>query len=455
MPIARISLMQLCRRWGLVALALLTLLVGQAQQLGRINYEDWKLETAEEFNTPLDTAALGQRWRYYFPWGRTIGPLEAQYYTSQAVSGGSGVLNLSAQRLATPIAGNYKSMNYTSGMLMSRRVAPDSLTLQGCNPGREGYSYGLFEIRCRQPRDDNSFPAFWLYGGAPDEVDIFEASPYHFSSTCQVKPSSYWRPTRTATDFCSCYYYDEDPAGNLSQQFHTYGFAWLPNEITFYYDGVPIRHETRLLPGGCAMWVIANLAVWNWATAARDTLAIDYIRVYTPRALPPVPVVQRPSGAYPQPELAWLPFEQPPGRFDAANVQRWTASPRPTGRLNLELTDNYNPVCNLTLPLPVAGHWAPAWVQTQGTPELQVRLPPGADSSAWAVHDALGRKVAQGRAGGGVWRPALAGLPPGNYALHLRSGRAATVHPLLIVGRPAGSTPTEAWRQPALVPPTE
>jgi beta-glucanase (GH16 family) len=425
-----------------------------AQQGGRIRYDDWKLETAEEFNAPLDTTALGHRWRYMFPWGHTLlANLETQYYTSQGVLGGPGVLKLTARRLAQPIEYGGKTMRYTSGMLFSQHFVPDSLTQRGCNPGQEGYSYGLFEIRCRQPRDDDSFPAFWLYGGSPDEIDVFEASPYHFSSTFHIRAGGYWRPARAETEHCSCYYYDRDPDGNLSQQFHTYGVAWLPNEVTFYFDGVPIRHETRYVPAGCNMSVLANLAIWNWARSTSDTLAIDYIRVYSPRTLPIAPAGARPGGEYPQSELVWLPFEQQPGRFDQANYQRWTVTQRPNARLALELIDNYNPVCNLTLPLPVGGHWAPSWVQTAGTPELQVQLPAGPDSLHWSVQDQFGRELARGReTAGSLWRPAWGEVPPGTYHLQLRQGRATATQPLLLLGRPPGSGPTAEWRQPAPPP---
>ena len=56
----------------------------------------------------------------------------------------------------------------------------------------------------------------------------------------------------------------------------------MPNEVTFYFDNIPIRRETRLLPNGCAMYFIVNLAMWNWASSVADTLAIDYVRVTGP-----------------------------------------------------------------------------------------------------------------------------------------------------------------------------
>ena len=78
------------------------------------------------------------------------------------------------------------------------------------------------------------------------------------------------------------------------------------------------------------------------------------------------------------------------------------------------------------------------------------------DSLHWAVTDDFGQALARGTAPGGrIWRPPLAGLPPGSYALRLQQGLATATQPLRIVGRPPGSGPDEEWRKPAPLPATE
>ena len=440
---------------GLLVLPWIMALTAQAQ--GPVNYADWRLEWAEEFNTPLDTAVLAQRWRFAYPWGRSSdNAIDDGYYTAEALRPGDGVLNMTIQRRAQARRYRGKALHYDAPMLMSRHLA-DSLRPQTCGPD-EGFSYGLFEVRARQPQFGGIGPAFWLYGGVPDEIDIFETSANLLTNNFHLNPGGYWRPSRREDQISQSFFYSADPAGDLHQQFHTYSASWLPNEVTFYYDGIPIRRETRLVPPGCAMSLILNISVFNWARQSADTLAIDYIRVYRPRHLPAVPVVQRPSGSMPLSELAWVPAETAPGRPDQATHQGWQVAPVPRQpqRLALLLTDNYNPPPNLVLPLPVAGHWAPTWCQAGGMPELRVAFP-AADSVRWTVRDQQGQALATGvTSGGSTWRPGWAALPPGTYALHLQQGPARAVQPLTIIARPAGSAPTAAWQlSPAPVPNAE
>ncbi len=426
-------------------------LPGRAQ--GPVNYANWRLEWAEEFNTPIDTAKLAERWRFFYPWGHVINPsFEAGYYTGEGLHTGDGLLNMTMTELAEPRPYRGKNMRYDTPMLMSRHPV-DSLLPYNCHAG-EGFSYGLFEVRLRQPLHRESFPAFWLFGGVPDEIDIFEAAADNFSNNFHLAANEYWRPSRQKSMDCQCEYYNVDPSGNLHDQFHTYGMSWMPDGVIFYYDGIPIRHETRYIPTGCGMAVILNLGVVDWARHATDTMAVDYIRIYRPRRLPPVPVVQRPGAEYPHNEQDWMPAETQPGRADQATRQDWLLAParRAPQQLTLQLTDNYNPTCDLHMSLPVAGRWAPTWTQTYGTPELRVRIP-APDSLHWTMRDAFGQFVGSGTSpGGSTWRPCLAALPPGAYALHLRQGAAATVQPLNIIGRAVHSAPDSVWQKPAIVP---
>jgi beta-glucanase (GH16 family) len=64
--------------------------------------------------------------------------------------------------------------------------------------------------------------------------------------------------------------------------FHTLALSWLPQELVYYFDGVPIRRERRLLPLGCQVDIIANLAVFTWARAQAASMDIDYIGCTSP-----------------------------------------------------------------------------------------------------------------------------------------------------------------------------
>jgi hypothetical protein len=436
------------KRIGLLLLLVLAHLNISAQT--RINYADWRLEWTEEFNAPLDTTILAERWNSAYPWGRVRASwLEASYYTAEELQTANGVLNMTAHQLAQPRTFGNQTVRYTTPMLFSRHPA-DSLRPVSCK-SENGFSYGLFEVRARLPHSPTMPPGFWLWGGVPDEIDIFEGDAHMVASNIHIASGGYWRPTRREQQECQCFFYNADPIDNLQQQFHTYSVSWLPNELIFYFDGLPIRRETRFVPAGCPMNVIVNMTATAWAKVVSDTLAVDYVRIYRPRKLPYVPPVLRPGGQGPTTELTWLPAEVQPGRLDQGTYQVWELAPRrrTPKQLRLLLADNYNPPCFQVTSLPVAGEWAPAWKQTSGTPELRVQTT-APDSLHWAVRTLLSNQpVAQGSiAGGTIWQPHWPDLPPGTYSLHLQQGEASTVQPLTIMERPMGSGPTVEWQLP-------
>ena len=120
-----------------------------------------------------------------------------------------GVLHLVARRLAQPISTRGKELRYSSGLLMSHHPV-DSLRPAACPPDANGFSYGLFEVRCRQPANGSVFPAFWLWGGGPDEIDVFEASRWGFGNTIHTN-ARLLVPNAHPAEACSCFFYDTDP----------------------------------------------------------------------------------------------------------------------------------------------------------------------------------------------------------------------------------------------------
>lgn len=413
---------------------------------------DWRLEWAEEFNQPGDSSSLMPHWRFDYPWGRNLlNNSEVEYYAGSALSLVNGQLLLTARPLPVPRRYLGKPLRYESGMLYSQHpVVHDSLRPATCDPQANGFSYGLFEIRCRMPHDPAGFPAFWLFGDV-DEIDVFEGAQA-FSNNTILRRGGYWRPGKAASEGCACYYFNSERYPRLDQSFHTYGLAWLPDELVFYFDGRPIRREGRFTPLGCSMSVIVNLAVSAFSAAtSADTLAIDYLRIYRPRRVPAAPLMQRPGGARPHVDLAWLPFSEEPGRPDPAARQRWQVVPAGPGRLALNLTDNYNPNCNARFALPESDSatWHPTWVLLDDTPALEVGFSQPVPVE-WALCTSLGEAVAQGRVPAGHrWRPAWPVLLPGAYHLWLRQGPARAVQPVMVLARPRHSLPDAAWELPA------
>ncbi len=406
---------------------------------------DWLLTLDEEFDTPGDSSSLADRWRFDYPWGRSLGGLETEYYVGSEVTVRQGVLLLTSSRLPTPRQytpdrQRQMALRYTSGMLFARHASTDSLRPENCPPGT-GVSYGWFEIRCRQPRTAGSFPAFWLWG-APDELDIMEAGLNVVSNNIHVNSHDYWRPGPVEESECQCFY-DWPTNQPLAAEFHRYALEWLPNQLTFFFDGVAIRRETRFLPLGCQQSIITNLAQWAWAQALTDTLAIDYIRMYRPRHLPPTAFGTAGYGPR-KPAFFSFPRLQAPEYTNPLGQQTWElvcSSPN-VGRLYLALRDNFNPVCASHLPLPTGPDWRGPWLAGWRTTPLRILV---SESIVWEVIDLQGKIQVKGDCLPGQWTLPVNDLPPGAYYLRLRTAKAIGYQPLYVLGRAANSWPASEW----------
>lgn len=144
-----------------------------------------------------------------------------------------------------------------------------------CTPSNQGFTYGLFEIRCKLPQGD-TWPAFWLYGDGT-EIDIFEgASEREFSNNViyNGSPQNYCSHTLNYTKSWN----------DLSTEFHTYSAVWTPYEVTFFFDGREIRtvETSQVQTNNCPLFIIANLAMEVWSPTDNAHMDIDFIKVWKP-----------------------------------------------------------------------------------------------------------------------------------------------------------------------------
>lgn len=105
--------------------------------------------------------------------------------------------------------------------------------------GRVSFHYGLIEARMKPPTDLGSWSAFWLLGdslltGTPwpqcGEIDVLEAvgqEPNHLLGT--IHGPGYSADAGVTKKI--------EHSAALSQDFHTYGVLWLPDSITWFFDG--------------------------------------------------------------------------------------------------------------------------------------------------------------------------------------------------------------------------
>ncbi len=131
----------------------------------------WGKSVGDEFNNTnkLDEA----KWSYNYDWGKSASGT-AEYPIKENLVVKDGVLKLLVKRetivtrsvpwlpdtsILADKTQNLQTWNYTGAVLFSKKK----------------YKYGIYECKFKTPAETGTWPAFWLYGGNPNqEIDMFE-----------------------------------------------------------------------------------------------------------------------------------------------------------------------------------------------------------------------------------------------------------------------------------------
>jgi beta-glucanase (GH16 family) len=244
---------------------------------------------------------------------------EDEYYDASAASVANGYLTLQATPLATPFDYTYtynnvtttKTLHYKSGWIEFKdNYVGDLFPCNGqpagtCGGWSHGYTYGIFEVRCKLAPGLGTWPAFWLYNG-PTEIDVFEG----YDDKRKLYNNIHYNPDQATIDANpglrrGCQNMFEKQGGaDLTQEFHNYAVAWTPQKVTFFFDGREIRSVDNTVANGIPTFgvpatIIANLAINNTADSTswpsnpyyngtstvnqyHTEMVVDYIRVWKP-----------------------------------------------------------------------------------------------------------------------------------------------------------------------------
>lgn len=164
--------------------------------------------------------------------------------------------------------------------------------------GKVAFKYGFIEARIKMPEGSGNHPAFWMLGDNINKVG------WPYSGEMDIAEIHGDRPTLTtaATHFSTAdfpntccwnhkYVVDQLAVGvDVSNGFHTYAVAWLPDSISYYFDGRLIGNTTpSRVPGKWVFnekfFLILNNAVsasfsGSWANLQLSTMSIDWVRSY-------------------------------------------------------------------------------------------------------------------------------------------------------------------------------
>jgi beta-glucanase (GH16 family) len=236
--------------------------------------DNWVIETGDGCGLPPGCG-----------WGNQ----ESQSYAACAIKqDGNGIMTITAStKLAEPNC-TFNHRNWTSGKFTTQ--------------GKKHFSYGYFEAKMKMPVGGGTWPAFWTLGSNIGTV------PWPRSGELDIMEFAGNNPTRStsAAHYQNNLGFHEYKSGGhnhtaaLSNDFHTYGMLWLPNEVTFTFNGkttfVLKKSQTGLAnwPFGPSstgvtpkMYLILNLAMGGTyggkiaSGYGKAMFDIDYVRYYS------------------------------------------------------------------------------------------------------------------------------------------------------------------------------
>lgn len=235
----------------------------------------WVYSDGDEFNEDfLDT----DRWyTCENGWRREHGLDELQYYLDENLIIEDGILKIVSKYepgyysvWRKDVNGNsyqtLKHFDYTSGWIECKQK----------------YKYGLFEIKFKVPEGKGLWPAFWLYGGYPnEEIDVFE---YLGETPNKIHCSVHYPENNLQHNVITANGYFSDGFNVLRGQWDENWILWYlndaPNPICAWFGNLNVMES-----------VIANMAVAcegcfestgpDSTTPFPSYFEIDYIRIWT------------------------------------------------------------------------------------------------------------------------------------------------------------------------------
>ena len=222
--------------------------------------------------------------------GGTCHNNEQQYYIPEAIAqdgSADGNLIITTKRITQPPKNAgicYVGLcSFTSGRLDTQ--------------GKISFKYGFIEARIKMPVGSGNWPAFWMLGdninqvGWPysGEMDIVEI---HSDRPTITTSATHFSATDTPSTCCgnARFVFDEVDVGvNVTSDYHTYAISWLPNSISYYFDGRLVGKTTPSRVSGKwafneKFFLILNNAVGSfggsWANLQSSTMSIDWVRSY-------------------------------------------------------------------------------------------------------------------------------------------------------------------------------
>jgi beta-glucanase (GH16 family) len=250
----------------------------------------WQFYSGDEFS---GQRVDENRWYNGYPWGG-LSYIEDQWADPANATISNGVLQLSLEK-TDELRKFPEWMVDTNAMKKhGKRLVDGKYPLKykgSCIWSKEQFRYGYFECRCKTPSGKGLWPAFWLYGGNPnDEIDFMELKgekekEIHVDVHCPDNCDGGY-PNRLGIK--------KNWGGwvkinsSLNADWNLISGVWMPGQVVFFVNGTPVANFSGDFKN--PMNLIANLAIAadngpfnpgpDKKTVFPAKMEVDYIRVW-------------------------------------------------------------------------------------------------------------------------------------------------------------------------------
>ncbi len=133
---------------------------------------------------------------------------------------------------------------------------------------KDFYGYGLYEVSMKAIKNDGVVSSFFTYTGPSDNNPWDEIDVEILGKDTTKVQFNYFTDSRGGHE------YMHELGFDAAEGFHTYGFEWLEDSITWYVDGVEVHKAEKKLPttpGKIMMNAWCGIDVDGWLNAFVDT----------------------------------------------------------------------------------------------------------------------------------------------------------------------------------------
>lgn len=264
-----------------------------------------------------DTEISKDKWKSWYGWARSItSNKEQQYYSdykNHELKNGNLYITCQKQAVSERLIDWMKdndSIKSGKGVFQGLNKR-DFKYVSGLIQSEKKYLRGYYEIKFKAPPDKGLWPAFWLYGGSPnEEIDIMELKgeredQTHVDTHCQGcdKVRNAIGQKRSFGGWLKL-------NGDLDKGYNIISCLWDENEVRFYLNGkcIAVAKVKFTQP----KHVVANIAVPandgpfhpgpNKDVEKFSPFVIDYIRVWSKEEETASPLTLKVDDLNPQPD---------------------------------------------------------------------------------------------------------------------------------------------------------